>query len=302
MSDDSKDKTVGQILSAARSKRKENLDDISKALRIRASHLEALEQDDPTGVPGQTYAVGFIRSYAAYLGLDADDLIAMYKQAASDADEANLDFPLTEEAQELPSMALVFGLLVVVAGIYLFWAFLMNAQDIVRDRADIVGQTTQAPAGDGDAGIISRPKPDDEGTADSGVNGLLPSKIQPPDNAPPIAVEPLGEPAPTRRQAQAGDLPDLTATPGLLAGLKLRARGQTWVRVENMDGRVLYSSIILPGDEIKLPPDVFFILDTFDAGKLDFVVDDEIVGSVGEIGQKLTGKQISVQRIIDKFQ
>ena len=58
-------------------------------LKIRKDHLEALEEDRLEALPGRTYAVGFVRSYADYLGLDAVHCVERFKAeiaGRSDAD------------------------------------------------------------------------------------------------------------------------------------------------------------------------------------------------------------------------
>ncbi len=64
--------TVGQDLRAARLRRGDDLATVSRALKIRKDHLEAVEEDRLENLPGKTYAIGFVRSYAGYLGLDVD--------------------------------------------------------------------------------------------------------------------------------------------------------------------------------------------------------------------------------------
>ena len=46
--------TVGQDLRAARLRRGDDLASVSKALKIRKDHLEALEEDNFAGLPGRT--------------------------------------------------------------------------------------------------------------------------------------------------------------------------------------------------------------------------------------------------------
>ena len=48
-------------------------------MKIRKDHLEALEEDRMEALPGRTYAVGFVRSYADYLGLDAVQCVERFK-------------------------------------------------------------------------------------------------------------------------------------------------------------------------------------------------------------------------------
>src|SRR5215468_8735864 len=76
---DSALETVGQDLRAARLRRGDDLAAVSKALKIRKDHLEALEEDRIEALPGRTYAVGFVRTYADYLGLDSVQCVERYK-------------------------------------------------------------------------------------------------------------------------------------------------------------------------------------------------------------------------------
>ncbi len=48
----------------------DDLATVSRVLKIRKDHLEALEEDHFEQLPGRAYAIGFIRSYSDYLGLD----------------------------------------------------------------------------------------------------------------------------------------------------------------------------------------------------------------------------------------
>src|SRR5271167_3815987 len=72
--------TVGQDLRAARLRRGDDLATVSKALKIRKDHLEALEEDRLDNLPGKTYAIGFVRTYAQYLGLDPAAFVERFKQ------------------------------------------------------------------------------------------------------------------------------------------------------------------------------------------------------------------------------
>src|SRR4051794_15342821 len=51
------------------------LTEVSDATKIRVRYLRALEAEDWDVMPAPAYARGFLRTYAAYLGLDADALV-----------------------------------------------------------------------------------------------------------------------------------------------------------------------------------------------------------------------------------
>ena len=67
--------SIGEYLKRTRLSRRLDIGDISQELHIRRDYLEALESDAWERLPGEVYAVGFLRTYARYLGADADALV-----------------------------------------------------------------------------------------------------------------------------------------------------------------------------------------------------------------------------------
>ena len=63
---------LGPSLAAARLALGLDLRDAERETRIRTRYLAALEDEDFDALPGEAYAAGFLRTYAGYLGLDAD--------------------------------------------------------------------------------------------------------------------------------------------------------------------------------------------------------------------------------------
>ena len=100
--------SVGQDLRAARLRRGDEIAAVSRALKIRKDHLEALEEDRVEDLPGRTYALGFVRSYAQYLGLDANELAERYKHDMTGRSE------LVIAALNLAGFALILAVAVVV--------------------------------------------------------------------------------------------------------------------------------------------------------------------------------------------
>ena len=305
MSDDLKNKSVGSLLRQARLAQKGKLPEISENLRISHEHLKALEEDDVNGLPGLAYAVGFIRSYADHLGLDAEVLIAEYKSQTS-GKSSGLDFPITEEDYELPSFILVSGLVVVSTIAYLFWAFLIDAEEIVMDKTNSISAYEETSDEDVASAIsqesseesseersMDRPLMNDEALPEETAS-LISQKTEQKDAAIEKKTKPAGE-----EEIIAGALVDMKPLPDIAAPpLYIRGLGQTWLRVTDEDGKVLYSSIILQGETFQLPPEGGIRLDTFDAGKLEYVYEDKTGPRLGKDGENLRGKAISVKSIL----
>ena len=63
---------LGSSLASARLARGLDLRDAERETCIRARYLTALEDENFDALPGDAYATHFLRSYASFLGLDAD--------------------------------------------------------------------------------------------------------------------------------------------------------------------------------------------------------------------------------------
>lgn len=75
-------KLFGDSLREARDKRGVTLDAIARETRISRRYLEALERSDLDTLPGGAFDTGYIRSYAACLGIEPAPLLEAYSQTA----------------------------------------------------------------------------------------------------------------------------------------------------------------------------------------------------------------------------
>ena len=93
--DSTSDRGVGPLLRASRMRIGEDLRDISQTLKIRYPYLMAIEEDRFDALPGQPYAVGFVRAYADHLGLDSEEVVRRFKDEFSDGGhrKTELSFP-----------------------------------------------------------------------------------------------------------------------------------------------------------------------------------------------------------------
>jgi cytoskeleton protein RodZ len=77
------DTGIGATLRDARNRRKLDLSEVEAAIKIRPRYLRALENEEWDVLPGGAYTRGFIRTYAAYLGLDGERLADEYRHATA---------------------------------------------------------------------------------------------------------------------------------------------------------------------------------------------------------------------------
>ena len=74
-----KARSLGSYLRENRESRGFTLDDAARVTRIGKNYLAAIEEERFDALPNPAYTKGFLRAYAAYLGLSGDKVIALYE-------------------------------------------------------------------------------------------------------------------------------------------------------------------------------------------------------------------------------
>ena len=75
---------LGEVLRAARESKGVDLPRVERETKIRERYLSALERGEYRELPGSVYTKGFLRNYGAYLGLDPEYLIDLYRLETSE--------------------------------------------------------------------------------------------------------------------------------------------------------------------------------------------------------------------------
>ncbi|HEY3311113.1 MAG TPA: RodZ domain-containing protein [Anaerolineales bacterium] len=92
--------TIGEQLKQAREARKLAIRHVMQAIHVRTHYLQAMENDDFSSLPSPAQARGFLRMYAEYLGLNANELIERWR-AESHLEQVPPAAP-TEPPAEMP--------------------------------------------------------------------------------------------------------------------------------------------------------------------------------------------------------
>lgn len=125
---------VGTLLQETRLRLGQDLRIVADDLRIRYHHLLAIEDGRFDDLPGATYVTGFIRAYAEYLGLDAEEIIRRYKNEPQGTKPADhLDFPAPANSGRLPAGALLLVLLALASLAYGGWYWMSTNNTSVAE-------------------------------------------------------------------------------------------------------------------------------------------------------------------------
>jgi cytoskeleton protein RodZ len=183
--------SIGALLRATRQRLGQDMAHVSQALRIRQLYLQAIEEGRYGDLPGPTYAVGFVRTYADYLGLDSEEVVRRFRQEVSSlARPAELIFPTPVAEGRAPSGGLLMLALAVGAVIYGGWyaynAMNRSAVEAVPEVPDRLAKVAEPPKAEA-------PKPEPVKPAEE-VKALETAKSEPPKAEPPKSEPPKSEP------------------------------------------------------------------------------------------------------------
>jgi len=296
---------VGAQLLAARTAGGHSLEDIAATLNIRTEHLRALEEGWWDELPSQAYAVGFLKSYARFLGLNVADIVARYR-AENGHLESDVVTPCRSlrpqpiEESRIPRMPIVvMSAFLALAG-YCGWYFTEGSQYIAADSASAIPAHLAALA-------------DAEPDYVQGVTPAAATSIEAPKAEPAVLLAPVT--VPTERQIAMVTVPHLalrdrlvaqarpaTAKPTQVASalaslgapalirpanagveavpegsrITLRAKTDTWILVEDAKDHAVRQGVLRAGEQYSTPDLKGLKLTTSNLDGLEVIVDGEV--------------------------
>ena len=262
---------VGAELRAARERLGWNLPDIASGLRIRLPYLEAIEEGNLAALPGNAYAVGFVRTYANTLGLDADEVARRFRAEAQEVyKKTELTFPAPVPQRGVPAGAVVLLGLLIAAGAYVGWYRYTGSED---------GQVRQFAAAPPDRLAAMVPPP----SQSPQVASILPAS---PPSTQPVQAPPVPVPVPVPIPVPVAIAPPapVNAPPPVNTRIILHAKSGGWVQVREKQGQVLLSRVLRSGENWPVPMRPQLLLTTSNAGAMELLVDGVAAPAIGPAG------------------
>lgn len=317
--------TIGQDLRAARLRRGDDLATASKALKIRKDHLEALEEDRLESLPGRTYAIGFVRSYAEYLGLDSVESVERFKSEIAGRDETPKTPVFHDNADErrLPHGWAVIALVIVGLVIYGAYRLARSADSLLTEpvapvpaRMAPAAQEQETPPAPQPAATPVATPPAAAPSGDSADNsapatGSGAAVLAKPTITSGGLLPPLENSTPNQTTASIAppSMPEAAPPPsGQVYGLHntdarviLRAETPARVLVEGADGVVYINRTLRAGDSYRVPDRVGLTLTTPDAGALQIELDGQMMGLAGRPKQMAEALSLDPQAVVDRY-
>lgn len=286
--------SIGDTLRRERRRRNLEISQIAGDLKISGRFLEAMERDDFAKLPGGVFTKSFIRQYAGYLGLDAEELVVGMEQSADPQPEfAQLpekpkpDVPgmqlqigenwqsITDRPSSLPSWVkagmLLVVLMLVCSGAYYWWwerpRHQVLAHEVLPPPRTVPTTKPTAP--------VSQP------AANQPAPLAQPATAQ--TSAEPHGTPPPTQPAPAPPSAVPA-IPLSAPNPNATVRVNISADDVVWVRAA-VNGKVQFAGVLQPHESRNIDADGEVVVRLGNAGGATLTWNGKPVGGVGPKGQ-----------------
>jgi len=291
---------VGHDLCKARQRSGKERSAVMDVLKFRPHHLIAIEEGRFEALPGRVYAIGYVRSYAEFLGLDAEGFVDRLKfeiAARGGPKDYGVDWVPLPERKAAHGGRVITGLLV-VALLYFGYSVFASGGSTVEPPVMPVPARLAA-----DAGLTQK------AVAEPRLAPVQqPAPIAPPEPPPPSAIEitpaqTVSLPAEPAPRVQAPLPPGRSyGTQNRNSRITLRVHRPTHVAVQGARNRTFIDRPLAAGDTYRVPNMVGLRLSAPDAGAVEVILDGSSVGFAGEDGLSARGLSLNPQNIIDRRQ
>lgn len=261
---------IGDLLRQAREKKGLSLREIEDETNMRWKYLEALENEEFEVIPGETYVKGFLRNYSAFLGLDSDQMLDLYRERLDEKEKIVAREQRLAERQErkkkrvtTPGLYWIVGAVVGLGVIIGVWAFSGDNQQgteqtpITKNNQEQAGKQT-----------VPQAKPEPKAPTQTTPNVTTPTPQIPNNTQEPNVAIPE---------------PPVTPGDGIVAVSFKAIGGESWFLVK-VDGQEVFQGHVYAGQTKSFTGKSVWAR-VGDAGVVTAQVNGQDQGYLGEKGQ-----------------
>ena len=286
--------SVGKLCLDARLNKGLTQEQAGTLLKVRVKIIKDFEDGEHIDLPGLAYKVGFVRSYARLLDLDGDLLVKEFKESlelASFKEEYKFLTPELNKNNFLPIGVVVSVFIAILS--YTGWYYSDRSNKIaeVSDQKteEIFPKTAEI---ENNSYVIIE---------ENFSNNLLSSKTNDEKK-----VQELDSKITLRDdkvESMISKNTELSATANERdpsTEMVLKATGNSWVEIEDMEGNILMTRLMRPGETYVVPNINGLTFNTGNAGALSLSQGDVIVPKLGEVGEIITARPLNIKTFSKK--
>jgi cytoskeleton protein RodZ len=313
--------TIGKMCLDARVKKSLTQEQASSMLKLRVKIIKDFENGDEIDLPGLTYKVGFVRSYARLLDLDGDYLVQEYTSSIEldgMKEEYNFLTPRVERKKLLPLGAILSFFVALI--IYSGWYYSERIETVESQNSDIaikkfknyeIIQENKNKFED----IIITQKQDESLQVSSLSKEMLLTKEKK------DLTEVLGNSNSTISNVKVNEKiilkddikPNTNTSENISSELSaiaterdpssemiIKALGNSWIEIEDIDGHIVMTRLMRPGETYVVPKKSGLTFNTGNAGGLSLSYGNVKIPSLGKVGEIISARPLNIEAFRDK--
>ena len=306
--------TVGKLCLDARLNKGLTQEQAGALLKVRVKIIKDFENGEPIDLPGLAYKIGFVRSYARLLDLDGDLLVKEFKESlelTSLKEEYKFLTPEINKNKFLPVGAVLSACIAILS--YTGWYYSDRSNKFENSSSQIIENSDiqTAEIENNDYVIIEENinsinssstvmKFNEKQVPDSNKN--LPSNLEKVESKISEELKIVNTETILNNTIDPNLNGNKTSEMSATANerdpsneMVLKATGNSWVEIEDLDGNVLMTRLMRPGETYVVPNINGLTFNTGNAGALSLSQGDLIVPKLGEIGEIITARPLNIK-------
>ena len=321
--------TIGKICLDARVKMTLTQEQASGILKVRVKIIKDFENGDEIDLPGLTYKVGFVRSYARLLDLDGDFLVKEFKanlETSNFKEEYKFLSPKNQNSNFVPIGAVLSFIIAII--IYSGWYYIERSKTIeiasnqvIESKKDekVFNEIENYIIIEEKNNLISNALPlinkvDDIKLSKLSDNiivnkKIIKQKIFSDDTISYKNNSQINEETILLSESNletnkvkniSSELSAVAKERDRSTEMVLKAIGNSWVEIDDIDGNSLMTRLMRSGETYIIPNKSGLTFNTGNAGALSLSYGDIIIPSLGNVGEIIKARPLNIEAFRDK--
>lgn len=135
---------IGDLLRQKREEHNLTIEQLSEETKIQKRYLKALEEEKFGELPGEVHVKGFMRNYCKAVGLNPDEIVAIYKAQKGET-IAHKEVVEPEKASNKIFIVVIIILLIIASAGYFIFDMLSSAEDDSLEQAKEIYKVVELP-------------------------------------------------------------------------------------------------------------------------------------------------------------
>ena len=296
---------LGQIFVDARLKKGITQEKVSTFLKVKFKIIKDFENGDEIDLPGLAYKIGFVRSYARFLDLDSNFLVDEFKKTlkkSSFKEEYKFLSPKSHTSKIFPIGSIVS--LIIALFVYSGWYYSdrqntnvtsysneKESKEIIENADNLNYEIIEYNFKNNEINneVLFNKNQNLALQEDSLIFQTESKNINKQNN---IKNNELSNKQPSKNQVN-----ELSAKANIRNPkneMVLKSSGNSWVEIEDMDGNILLTRLMRPGETYIVPNISGLTINTGNAGVLSLSFGDVFIPKLGKVGEIISAKPLNI--------